>query len=130
MSLPPVPFCTKPRSSSASISRIVKASCNSTTSMELGEVFDILYASCAASLDGLLVVRSDDASLNVAPLVCCPIPLIHTGLSIANSLTLSSDNKSIAQEPSQGHEHSSNLMGSAILLECITSSSVINSSFL
>src|ERR671931_630846 len=89
-----------------------------------------MYASRAASLEALLVVRSDEASLKVAPVICCPMPLTHIGFSTANSFALSSDNKSIAEEPSQGHEQSNNLMGSTILLESMTSFSVITSSSL
>src|SRR5918911_3010128 len=58
-------------------------------------------------------------------MICCPIPFIHTGLSILASFAFSSDNSRTADEPSQGQEQSSNLIGSAILLDCMTSFNVV-----
>src|SRR5689334_8404128 len=52
------------------------------------------------------------------------MPLIHTGVSV-NSFALSSEANKTADAPSHKAQQSSNLMGSAIFLEDITSSKVI-----
>src|SRR5690242_5406347 len=84
-------------------------------------MFAILYAICAAIFVARFVVISCSVTLlRLAPTVCCPIPFIHTGLSVP-SFAFFSDNNKTAEEPSHVYEQSNNFIGSTIFLDCMTS---------
>src|SRR5919108_1654180 len=106
---------------------IVNASCSSTISMSCGSVWDILYASLAASRVAFKPTSPLDSTWDrLAPIVFCPIPLIQIGISV-NSFAFIFEAKSRADEPVHTKEQSSFFRGSEIILEFITSSTVTGS---
>src|SRR5215216_5262520 len=109
------------------ISMILNASCNSTTSMSCGSVWDILYASLAASRVAFKPASPLYSTWDrLAPIVFCPIPLIQIGASV-NSFAFLFEAKSRAEEPVHTNEQSSFFRGFEIIFEFITSSTVIGS---
>src|SRR5689334_9222668 len=90
-------------------------------STSLGLSPDLLYAIDAAVFAAEIVVF--DASLKLAPIECCPIPFIQTGIS-ANFFALFSDTNNTADAPLQMREQSNSLRGSTTFFESITSLTV------
>ena len=85
---------------------MLKASCNSATSISLGFLLDMSYALGADWIVDFNDVRSS-IFVKLAEIDFCPMPDIQTGVSV-NCLIFSSDASNTAAAPLHGIEQSSN----------------------